>query len=138
MERVEIISGEYRFTARLLTELAPKTCAEFKKMLPLKTQFIHVRWSGEGIWLPMGDERSDLTYENHTSHPAAGEMLLYPGGISEREIILSYGRCLFGCQYGQLAGNHFLTIEEGIEKLYEFGRKTLYDGAQDIEIRMLP
>ncbi|MBQ1384122.1 MAG: DUF3830 family protein [Firmicutes bacterium] len=137
MKRVEIISGEYRFVARLLTEQAPKTCEVFEKMLPLKSKFIHVRWSGEGVWIPYGDERTGLDYENHTSHPAAGEMLLYPGGISEMEIILSYGRCLFGCQYGQLAGNHFLTIEEGLDRLYEYGRKVLYDGAQDIEIRML-
>ena len=64
-------------------------------------------------------------------------MLLYPGGISEMEIILSYGRCCFACQYGQLAGNHFLTLTAGIDRLYQFGRKVLWDGAQDIEIELI-
>ena len=120
MKKVEIRSGSYRFVGELLEDKAPKTCRVFEDMLPLKSSFIHVRWSGEGIWIP-----------------AAGEMLLYPGGISEMEIIMSYGRCQFACQYGQLAGNHFLTITEGLDDLYEFGRKVLYEGAQDIEINLI-
>lgn len=137
MKKVEILSGEYRFVAELLEDDAPETCKVFIDMLPLKSQFIHVRWSGEGIWIPYGDLRTGLDYENHTSHPAPGEMLLYPGGISEMEIIMSYGRCCFASQHGQLSGNHFLTITEGLENLYDFGRKVLYDGAQDIEINLI-
>ena len=129
MKKVEIKSGEFRFVGKLLTEEAPETCRVFENMLPLKSQFIHVRWSGEGIWIPYGDLRTGLDYENHTSHPAKGEMLLYPGGISEMEIIMSYGRCMFASQHGQLSGNHFLTIIEGLDDLYDFGRKVLYDGA---------
>ena len=79
MKKVEIRSGEFRFVGELLTEEAPETCKVFESMLPLKSQFIHVRWSGEGIWIPYGDMRTGLDYENHTSHPAKGEMLLYPG-----------------------------------------------------------
>ena len=134
MTKVEIKSGEFRFTAELLEEDAPKTCAAFKKMLPLESEFIHVRWSGEGVWIPYGDTRIGLDYENHTSHPSKGEMLLYPGGISEMEIILAYGRCCFSSMHGQLSGNHFLTITEGLEDLYAFGRKVLYEGAQKITI----
>ena len=85
MKKVEIKSGEFRFVGKLLTEEAPETCRVFENMLPLKSQFIHVRWSGEGIWIPYGDLRTGLDYENHTSHPAKGEMLLYPGGISEMD-----------------------------------------------------
>ena len=137
MKKVEIKSGGFRFVGKLLTEEAPETCRVFENMLPLKSRFIHVRWSGEGIWIPYGDLRTGLDYENHTSHPAKGEMLLYPGGISEMEIIMSYGRCMFASQHGQLSGNHFLTIIEGLDDLYDFGRKVLYDGAQDIEITLL-
>ena len=134
MQKVKIRSGEYEFIGELLEKEAPKTCQVFKNMVPLKSKFIHVRWSGEGVWIPYGDFRTGLDYENHISHPAKGEMLLYPGGISEMEMILSYGRCCFACQYGQLAGNHFMTITEGLDKLYEFGRKVLWEGGQEIEI----
>jgi hypothetical protein len=89
------------------------------------------------VWIPYGDTRIGLDYENHTSHPSKGEMLLYPGGISEMEIILAYGRCCFSSMHGQLSGNHFLTITEGMENLYEFGRKVLYEGAQKIKIEEL-
>jgi hypothetical protein len=50
------------------------------------------------------------------------------------EMILSYGRCCFASQYGQLAGNHFVTIKEGIERLEEFGKKVLWEGGQEILI----
>ncbi len=120
--------------AVLLEEKAPKTCEVFKKMLPLKNKIIHVRWSGEGVWIPYGDTRTGLDYENNTSHPAKGEMLFYPGGVSEMELILAYGRCLFSSTSGQLSGNHFLTITDGLEHLEALGKKVLWEGAQTITI----
>ena len=137
MSQVKIRSGEFTFIGTLHEKEAPLTCAAFKKLLPLQNRFIHVRWSGEGLWIPYGDARLGLDYENHTSHPAKGEMLLYPGGISEMEIILSYGRCCFASQYGTLAGNHFLTVTDGLEDLSSFGKKVLWEGAQPIEITLL-
>ena len=123
--------------AVLEEEKAPKTCEVFKRMLPLKEKMIHVRWSGQGVWIPYGEERTGLEYENNTSHPQKGQMLLYIGGVSEMEIILAYGACLFSSCSGQLSGNHFLTIIEGEEYLEEIGTKILWDGAQEVEIDYL-
>lgn len=93
--------------------------------------------SGEGMWIPMGDTRWEgLTYENHTSYPSKVEMLIYPGGISEMEMILAYGSVCFASKVGQLAGNHFLTITDGLDRLYALGRKCLYEGAQPITIEL--
>lgn len=136
MNRVLIKSGKYEFVGQLLMEQAPETCRVFLSMLPMKSKFIHVRWSGEGIWIPFGELRTGLQLENHISHPAIGEMLFYPGGVSEMELILSYGRCCFASQYGQLPGNHFLTIVEGLDSLSAFGKKVLWEGAQEIEITL--
>jgi hypothetical protein len=121
-----------RFLARLETQLAPRSCAKFQSMLPLKTQLIQARWSGEAAWIPFGDLALDIGYENHTSHPAPGHLLLYPGGISETEILFPYGSTLFASKAGQLAGNHFATVFEGNEQLAELGRIILWEGAQDI------
>ena len=65
-----------------------------------------------------------------------GDILFYPGGYSETEIILAYGSCSFSSKMGQLAGNHFLTITEGRENLRALGVKTLWEGAQDIEFSL--
>jgi uncharacterized protein DUF3830 len=127
-----------RFAARLETEAAPRSCARFQSMLPLRTQIIHARWSGEACWIPFGDLDLDLGYENHTSHPAPGQLLLYPGGISETEILLPYGSTLFASKVGQLAGNHFATIYEGGEWLGELGRLVLWKGAQEITFNAHP
>jgi len=137
MSCVRIQSGNYEFIGHLHEEAAPETCNVFRTMLPMRSKFIHVRWSGEGIWIPFGELRTGLQLENHISHPAKGEMLFYPGGVSEMELILSYGRCCFASQYGQLPGNHFLTIVDGLEKLDEFGKKVLWEGAQEIEITLI-
>ncbi|HET9780985.1 MAG TPA: DUF3830 family protein [Candidatus Dormibacteraeota bacterium] len=129
---IEIRVSGLRFLARLETQLAPKTCAAFQSMLPLRTQIIQARWSGEAAWIPFGDLDLKLDYENHTSHPAPGHLLLYPGGISETEILFPYGGTLFASKMGQLAGNHFATIHEGIEHLGELGHLVLWKGAQEI------
>ncbi len=118
--------------ARLETQLAPRACQKFEAMLPLKAELIQARWSGEAAWIPLGDLDLGVGYENHTSHPAPGHLLLYPGGISETEILFPYGATLFASKMGQLAGNHFATIYEGNEHLRELGELVLRKGAQEI------
>ncbi len=132
MSDVLITAGPYRFTARFEDELAPKTCAKFRSLLPYSERIIHVRWSGEACWIPLGELDLGLGYENHTSYPAPGQILLYPGGISETEILLAYGGVQFASKMGQLAGNHFMTITGGMENLAALGKLTLWSGAQSI------
>jgi hypothetical protein len=132
MSMLSITAGPYAFQARLEEERAPRTCAAFTRLLPFEQKVIHVRWSGESTWIPLGELDVGLGFENHTSHPAPGQVLLYPGGYSETEILLPYGGCLFSSIVGQLAGNHFLTVTEGREQLRELGRMVLWEGAQDV------
>ncbi len=73
-----------------------------------------------------------LALENATSYPAPGELLVYPGGYSETELLLAYGGVQFASKLGQLAGNHFLTVVEGNENLLPLGKMVLWQGAQDI------
>ncbi len=119
---------------RLESTAAPQTCAAVRKLLPLRSKIVQARWSGESAWIPLGDLDVGLGHENHTSHPAPGEILLYPGGLSEAEILFPYGATLFASKMGQLAGNHFATIVDGREHLSELGRLVLWEGAQDVVI----
>jgi hypothetical protein len=132
MSQLIIHAGDFTFPARFEERLAPKTCAAFRKVMPFESQAIHVRWSGEAVWIPLGDLDFGVSYENHTSYPAPGQIILYPGGISETEILLAYGGVHFASKMGQLAGNHFITITSGIENLLPLGKMTLWKGAQDI------
>jgi hypothetical protein len=129
---LEIAVGEYRFAARLEEEAAPQTVAAFRRLLPLESRLIHVRWSGESCWIPFGELEVGVGAENATSYPAPGELLLYPGGISETELLFPYGPTCFASKAGQLAGNHFATIVEGAERLPELGPKILWEGAKPI------
>ena len=137
MADVGITVGPFAFAARFEHGAAPRTCARFASMLPYRERLIHVRWSGEACWIPLGELDLGLGYENATSYPAPGQFILYPGGISETEILLAYGGVRFASKAGQLAGNHFLTIIEGAEKLPELGRLTLWQGAQPIEFILI-
>ncbi len=132
MTDIRITAGPFVFKAHFEDALAPKTCAVFRALLPYRERVIHVRWSGEACWIPLGDLDLMLGYENHTSFPAPGQVILYPGGISETEILLAYGGVRFASKVGQLAGNHFLTIVGGGENLAALGKMTLWNGAQDI------
>ena len=132
MTMLEIVVGPLKFTARWEEQDAPLTCAAFRGLLPFRNKIIHARWSGEAAWIPMGDFQLGVGYKNHTSYPAPGEILFYPGGYSETEILFPYGGTRFASKLGQLAGNHFLTIVEGREQLRELGRLVLWEGAQEI------
>ena len=130
---LRITAGEFEFTARLEEEKAPQTIAALRQLLPLASELVQARWSGESAWVPLGWELElDLGPENATSYPAAGELLLYPGGLSEVEILFPYGATNFASKMGQLAGNHFATIESGRERLSELGETLLRRGAQPI------
>jgi Protein of unknown function (DUF3830) len=137
MTKIKVTAGPHVFEARLETALAPKTCAAFLKHLPFISRIIHVRWSGEGVWMPLGDLDFGVGYENNTCYPAPGQIILYPGGVSETEILLAYGSVNFASKAGQLSGNHFLTLTSGLENLYPLGRHVLYEGAKDIRFDLM-
>lgn len=131
------IGGEL-FRAEFEAKAAPKTVARFRELLPYRDRIIHVRWSGEACWIPMGERDLSIGFENATSYPAPGQVIVYPGNVtgeSETEILVAYGPCCFASKAGQLAGNHFLTIRDDLERLAKVGRSVLWDGAKPIEFR---
>lgn len=132
MQHLRITAGPFRFLARLETAKAPDTCAEFVKLLPFRQKLIQARWSGESAWIPLGEMKVGVGEENATGKPSPGQILLYPKGISETEILFPYGETVFASKFGPLSGNHFLTIVEGREQLEALGQKVLWEGAQEI------
>ena len=119
--RIEV--GDLHFSARW-EAAAPRTIEAIRRMLPIESKLIHCRWTGESTWIPFGDFRPGLDYENHTSHPAPGQLAIYPGGISECEIFFPYGGCTTASKVGQLAANHFASVVAG----RRLGRPAARDG----------
>jgi hypothetical protein len=132
--KLKISIGGIPFVAELLEDEAPETCKAFLRALPIRGEVIQARWSGEAAWLPMEEWGIEAPFENHTSHPSRGDLLYYPGGISEKEMLIPYGSAQFGSKVGQLQGSHFATIVEGAEGLREMGERVLWKGAQEIVI----
>ena len=128
--KIEIDS--FIFDAIFEEQLSPKTCVAFRKKMPFKGKVVHVRWSGEGMWIPLGGMDFDIDYEDATSYPSPGQILLYPKGISETEILIAYGSVQFASKAGVLAGNHFATITSDLDKLKEIGISTLWEGSKNI------
>ena len=134
MSDVVIVVGSFRFEARFEDGAAPRTCSAFRRLLPFTSQVIHVRWSGEAVWAPLGDLSLGLPAENATTYPHPGEVLWYPGGVSETELLIGYGRTHFASKAGSLAGNHFLTMTSGLDQLPDLGKTVLRHGAQPLTI----
>ena len=132
---LEIVAAGFTFLARFEDADAPETVAAFRRILPFEDRIIHVRWSGESTWIPWGERALGVGPENATCYPAPGQLLLYPGGVSETEVLFPYGHCAFASKAGPLAGNHFATVVEGAENLRPLGRLTLWEGAQTISFR---
>jgi hypothetical protein len=129
--RIEV--GPLMLTARL-EDQAPRTIAALRKLLPMRSKIIQARWSGEAAWIPLGDLDAGVGFENHTSYPAPGQLLLYPGGFSETEILVPYGATRFASKMGQLAGNYFASVDSDPRLLQELGHMVLWEGAQDVAI----
>jgi len=122
------------FMARLERERAPATVAALLHLLPLSGSLLQARWSGEAAWMPLGTLDIGVGAENDTQRPSPGEILLYPFGISETEILIPYGKTVFASKAGPLRGNHVMTIVEGEGQLAELGRRVVWDGAQPVRL----
>ena len=135
--RLWIRVGDLNFFAAWEVKATPKTCALFRRMLPMKVKLIHCSWSGEGVWVPLGNWDAAWCAENQTSRPEPGQLLLYASGPSEPELLVPCGACIFNSRFGVLTGNHFLSIVEGNEKLLDLHHLLLWKGAQDCFIDQL-
>lgn len=132
MPKIVVRIGSSVLSARLEPDRSPRTVDAFLGRLPWRGQLVHARWSGEALWMPLGEMKLYDSYENPTSYPAAGQVLWHPAGVSEAELLVPYGPTRFSSKAGQLAGNHFLTLEIDPDELAELGRAVLWKGAVDV------
>jgi hypothetical protein len=123
--------------ARLEPDRSPRTVDAFVARLPWRGQLVHARWSGEALWMPLGATTLHDSYEDPTSYPSPGQVLWHPAGVSEAELLIPYGPTRFASKAGQLAGNHFLTLEVDPVELAALGRSVLWNGAVDVSFETI-
>lgn len=136
MPKIVVRIGSKVLSARLEPARSPRTVAAFVARLPLRGQLVHARWSGEALWMPLGELQLYDSYEDPTSYPAPGQVLWHPPGVSEAELLVPYGPTRFASKGGQLAGNHFLTLEVDPVELGSLGRAVLWGGAVDVSFEV--
>ncbi|WP_323718507.1 DUF3830 family protein [Paracoccus aminovorans] len=136
--RIEMTSGRFRLSGVLLQDKAPETCAWFLGQLPLVKTMVQAAWSGMAVFSDLNDSGREVPRENVTSYPAVGAVLMYQGNAkgNSGELYIPYGGNRFSCPVGQLAGNHFLTFDTGVESLPELGRFIRHRGAQDLHFAL--
>ncbi|ELZ30545.1 hypothetical protein C475_00335 [Halosimplex carlsbadense 2-9-1] len=127
--------NERTYTASILESDAPESVAAMREFLPLRSELLHVRWSGHATWVEIDEiDLPELPRENHTVYPSRGDVLLYPGYRNEQEILLACGPTCFKSPAGELAGNHVATLDASREELRELEELTLREGAQEIAV----
>lgn len=131
--RLRLRVGGFEFAGRLEASLAPRSVDLLTSLLPLERAALHARWSGEAVWVPLGPGLK-LDAQNATAHPQPGQVLLYAGPASEPELLIPYGACAFASRAGPLAGNHVITLEDGVSALRELGETVLWKGAQSLQL----
>ena len=129
---LEIAAGGFDFVARFEEEAAPQTVAAFRRLLPLESRIIHVRWSGEGGWIPFGDLDVGIGPRTRPAIRTRVKSCSTPAGCPRPSSCSPTATSASPRRRGPLAGNHFATILEGNENLRELGRKFLWEGAQEI------
>jgi len=131
-----VVDGEV-FPATLLLDDAPESVAAVTELAPLQTELLHVRWSGHATWINIDEiDLPEIPRENHTVYPSCGDLLLYPGYRNEQEILVPCGPTCFKSPAGELAGNHFATLETPRETLAELEERSLREGALDATLRL--
>ncbi len=138
MTRLAIELEEERFVATLLEDEAPESVAAIQEMVPYEGELLHVRWSGIATWINIDEvELPELPRENHTVYPSCGDLLLYPGFRNEQEILVPCGPTCFKSPAGELAGNHFATIDGDRERLRALEQRTLQEGSFEVRLELI-
>ncbi len=61
MTEIKVSPGPFELEARFERKAAPGTTGLFESLLPNRQNIIHLRWSGEGCWIPGSATRTSAS-----------------------------------------------------------------------------
>jgi hypothetical protein len=134
--RVLLAAGPYQFAGTLELAAAPAAVAWLVNQFPLEGTVQHASWSGEAAWLPLNGT-PQLAPENATSRPRPGQILLYAGTMSQAELLLPYGACVFASKAGTLAGSPVVALDGPFDDLRALGGLLISRGVQPLKLNWL-
>lgn len=138
VRRIEIELDGVVVTARVLDEIAPRTCAAMWGALPYDDRVTHGKWSGAmfhtntpidlGVW----DGRYPHGIEGRCAFQAPGEVVYYPPA---KEFAVAYGEAQFSWQTGPLFVTPVAVIEDDLTAFARKAEELLWQGAKRFGIR---
>jgi hypothetical protein len=143
--KLEFVKGG-RFKAKLLEELAPKTCQGFLNSLPFSTPLLHGMFSGHMFY---GTESLEI---NEVENPVvlgvqAGDIFintnanlsLFESKVIPPRLAITYSSSVvFWNWAGPMPSNYFAKIIDGdIEELFRIGQRIKWQGKEDLVCTLL-
>ncbi|MDF0529213.1 DUF3830 family protein [Tsukamurella sp. 8F] len=139
-------------TARLLDDLAPKTCDAVWDALPLGDEVYHAKYARNEIYtLVQAFARAEPGLENPTITPIPGDVMYfafepwqltpathgYAAQGGQIDLALFYGRnnLLLNPDFGFVPGTVFATIERGLDDLAGAANDLWRTGAEGERLR---
>lgn len=143
VKEVEIVIDGHVFTAKLLENLAPKTCETIYNALPIDSDSsrdggaVHSAWSGEVIMIRWDFDK--LPYkvppENKTIYAREGVVACHDMNAPLNEIYIVYRYGYFHYWLGPNPYNEFAKITDNLDELAEVGRRIQREGKKKFIMR---
>lgn len=122
-------------TAKLLEDVAPRTCKAFWDVLPIENDLRHVRWGGNGAYI------LDRRLRDENLFPLENQVAFYfPNAISLKpehgELAFSYGQAQARSLGGNGWASNFAEIVDGDKDAFmKVLNSTQAEGKKPITIR---
>lgn len=143
VKEIEIVIDGHVFTARLLENLAPKTCETIYNALPIDSDSsrdggaVHSAWSGEVIMIRWDFDKLLLKIptENQTIYAREGCVACHDMLAPLNEIYVVYRYGYFHNWRGPNPYNEFAKITDKLDELAEVGQCIQREGRKKFIMR---
>jgi len=136
VSQVNITIGRLRFTARFEEAAAPPICAAFRTLLHSKSNCAGALERGSCVGTTWRPRAGSAIGERYESSLAGRFSLLSWERERDRVAVAHVIARVSRAKFGQLAGNHFLTITSGLEGPRRAWPTRIVKGSQTILIEL--
>ncbi|VVB59805.1 Uncharacterised protein [uncultured archaeon] len=133
--RITLEDSNVSAVAVLHEDLAPETCKEVQRVLPLEGNALHAKWGGNEIWTSMPKMKITKS-ENENIFASPGDIMIVRPAPDVFDFAVFYGKGWCFGPTGFTPGNHFATIVENLPEFAKACQNILQKGSQKIVIKV--